>query len=314
MTRRGWILFFALGVIWGLPYLLIRVSVREVSPPLLVFVRTAGGAILLLPFVARRERIAQLLAHWRPLLAYTVIEIGVPWFLLFDAEKRLSSSLAGLLIATVPIFGAVLAQATKTDKLDRRRVSGLALGICGVAALVGFDVHGSNLIAALSLAVVSFGYALGPWVLARHLSDLPGISVVAGSLVLCAVAYAPIALTDLPTRKLSSSVVASMVTLTVLCTAIAFVVFMSLIKEVGAMRTTVITYVNPAVAVLLGVSVLGEQFGLSTAIGFVLILAGSFLATRPLRERSPVRGARAGGAADTVARSGTAEAPVVAEP
>lgn len=144
MSRRGWVLFVAMGVIWGLPYLLIRVSVREVSPAFLVFVRTAGGALLLAPFVVRRGVLAPLLAHWRPLVAYTVVELCVPWWFLFTAEKKVSSSLAGLLVAAVPIAGAVIARVTGSDRLDRRRVTGLVLGLAGVAALVGFDVGGSD--------------------------------------------------------------------------------------------------------------------------------------------------------------------------
>ncbi|MGH9028239.1 MAG: DMT family transporter [Acidimicrobiales bacterium] len=283
MTRRGWVLFLGLGVVWGLPYLLIRISVREVSPALLVFVRTAGGALLLAPFVIRRGALAPVLRHWRPIVAYTFVEIGVPWFLLFNAERRLSSSLAGLLVAAVPILGAALARITGSDSLDRRRVTGLMLGILGVAALVGFDVGRSSAVAALSMGAVAVGYALGPWVLARYLSELPAMSVIATSLVLCAVAYAPAAAFSLPSRALSPSVIASMAGLTVACTAVAFVAFFALIAEIGAMRATVITYVNPAVAVLLGVTVLGESFGIGTALGFVLVLSGSFLATSSLR-------------------------------
>lgn len=287
VTRRGWVLFVVMGIIWGLPYLLIRVSVREVNPALLVFVRTAGGAVLLAPFAVRRRALAPLVRHWKPLVAYTVAEIGVPWVLLFNAERRLSSSLAGLLVATVPIVGAVLAQLTGTDRLDRTRVTGLAVGIAGVAVLVGFDVGSSSAWAAASLAVVACGYALGPWILGRHLSQLPAIDVVAASLVLGALAYAPALAWALPGRSLSGSVVWSMVGLTVLCTATAFVLFFALIGEVGPLRATVITYLNPAVAVALGVGVLGERFTAGTGAGFVLVLGGSFLATRPLR-RQPV--------------------------
>ena len=283
VSRRGWALFVALGIIWGLPYLLIRVSVREVSPALLVFVRTAGGAVLLAPFAFRRGALRSLLRHWKPVVVYSAVEIAGPWFLLFDAERRLSSSLAGLLVAAVPIIGAVLAQLTGTDRLDRRRVVGLALGIGGVAALVGVDVSGSSMLSALSILVVAGGYALGPWILGRYLTGLPAMALVAASLVLCAVVYAPIVPFALPSRALSAEVVASMAALTVVCTVAAFLVFFALIAEVGALRATVITYVNPAVAVLLGVTVLGEHFGVGAAVGFVLILGGSFLATRPLR-------------------------------
>lgn len=278
-------MFVALGIIWGLPYLLIRISVREISPPLLVFVRTAGGAALLAPFAVRRGALAPLLRRWKPLVAYTVVEIGVPWLLLFNAERRLSSSLAALLVAAVPIVGALLAVLTGTDRLDPGRVTGLGLGVLGVAALVGFDVGHSSALAALSMAAVATGYALGPWILARHLQDVPALSVVTASLVLCALAYAPAVAFVLPSRPLSASVVASMAGLTAICTVVAFLVFFALIGEVGAMRATVITYLNPVVAVVLGVAVLGEHFGLGTAAGFLLVASGSFLATRPVSAR-----------------------------
>lgn len=279
MTRRGWVLFVALGIIWGLPYLLIKVSVRELSPAFLVFVRTGGAAVLLVPLAAVRGELRPLLKYWRPLLAYTTVEMGVPWVLLFHAEQRLSSSLSGLLIAAVPLAGALLAWLTGSERLDPRRVIGLAVGFLGVALLVGFEVGRANLWAAASIGGVVVGYALGPWVIARHLSDAPPLGVVAGSVVLCAAAYAPIAAFELPQHSVSASVIESVVALTVVCTVVAFLVFFALIAEVGAYRATVITYVNPAVAVLLGVTVLGEKFGVATAAGFGLIVVGCVFAT-----------------------------------
>ena len=288
MTRRGWLLFVAMGVIWGLPYLLIRVSVREVSPAFLVFVRTAGGALLLSPFVVRRGALGPLLAHWKALVVYTIAELGVPWWVLFTAEKKVSSSLAGLLVAAVPMAGAVIARLTGSDRLDRRRMAGLVLGLAGVGALVGFDVGRSNLLAASSFLLVVAGYALGPWVLSRRLSEVPGPSVVTASLALCAIVYAPLAIIQRPTGTLSTSVVLSMAGLMTLCTAVAFIVFFALIAEVGPMRATVITYINPAIAVVLGVAVLGESFGPMTAVGFAAVLGGCVLATLPLRAVQPV--------------------------
>jgi drug/metabolite transporter (DMT)-like permease len=282
MTRRGWALFIAVGLIWGLPYLLIRVAIREVTPAFLVFVRTGGGALLLAPFVVRRGALGPLLARWKALVVLALTELAVPWFFLFNAEKKITSSLAGLLVAAVPIAGAVIARVTGTDRLDRRRAAGLILGVAGVAALVGFDVGGSDLFAASSLLLVVVGYAFGPWVLARYLSDLPGPSVLTAALALCAILYAPAAIIQRPQHALSASVLASMLGLMVVCTAVGMVAFFALIGEVGPMRSTVVTYVNPAVAVLLGVTVLGEPFGAATAVGFVLVLVGSYLATRPL--------------------------------
>lgn len=296
MTRRGWALFIALGIIWGIPYLLIKVSVREISPPLLVFIRTGGAALVLLPLAAAKGALMPALRRWRYVVAYTVAELGIPWLLISNAERRLPSSLTGLLVAAVPLAAALLAWSTGSDRVNLVRVAGLLLGVGGVAALVGFDVSGAQLGAVVSLVVVIAGYALGPWIVARHLSDVPPIGVIASSFALCAVAYAPIAAFFLPTRALSASVIESAAGLTVVCTIVAFLVFFALVKEVGAMRTTLITYVNPAVAVVLGVWVLGEHFGIAGGVGFVLILGGCFLATRPVSEgmarppREPVVG------------------------
>jgi len=213
--------------------------------------------------------------------------MGVPWLLLFHAEEKLSSSLAGLLIAAVPLVAAVLAWATGSERLDFRRVVGLLVGFGGVAALVGFAVRSNDLASALSLVIVACGYALGPWILSRHLSDLPGLGVIAASLIACAVLYAPIAAFEMPARSLTGSVIWSIVGLTVVCTAAAFLLFFALIGEVGASRATVITYVNPAVAVVLGVLVLDERFSGATGVGFGLILVGCLLATRSVAEPSP---------------------------
>lgn len=283
MTRRGWVYFVGLGIIWGLPYLLIRVSVRELSPPLLVFIRTGGAALVLVPLAAAKGQLLPAIRRWRPLLLYTCAELAIPWVLLSNAERRLPSSLTGLLVSGVPLVAAVIAWATGSDRLDLRRGAGLLLGVTGVGTLVGFSVHGSQLLAVLSLGVVVVGYALGPWIIDHRLRGVPPLGVIAWSVLFCAVAYAPAAAFTLPTRPLSASVIESAASLTVVCTALAFFVFFALIQEVGAMRATLITYVNPAVAVVLGVAVLGEPFGPATAAGFVLVLGGCFLATRRLR-------------------------------
>ncbi|HVA42028.1 MAG TPA: DMT family transporter [Acidimicrobiales bacterium] len=286
MSRRGWLLFGAMSVIWGIPYLLIRVAVRDLSPATLVFARTAPAALMLLPVAVSRGALVPVLRRWRIVLAYTVVELGVPWFLLARAEQRLSSSLTSLLVATVPSVGLLVNRlGGRADLLDRRRLAGLALGLAGVAVLVGVDVHGTSFLAAGEMIVVVTGYAVGPILINRQLSDLPGVGVVAVSLAMTALAYAPWAVTH-PPHRFPASVIGSVVGLTVVCTALAFVLFFQLIAEVGPSRATVITYVNPAVAVLLGVVVLGEPFGPGLAIGFPLVLLGSILATAPARSVS----------------------------
>ena len=281
MTRRGWWLFLALSVIWGLPYLLIRVAVRELTPATLVFLRTTIGALLLLPVLLRSGKVRLLLPRWRWILLFTVVEVAVPWWLLSDAERRITSSLSGLLVASVPLLGALLSRFTGAhEPLGPRRAAGLALGFAGVVALAGLDLSGDAL-AILQMTLVVAGYALGPLIVSRRLADLPSLDVVAVSLGACALFYAPVAIAQLPATMPSSAVLVAVALLGVFCTAIAFLLFFRLIAEVGPVRATVITYVNPAIAVLAGVLVLAEPFTLGTALGFVLILAGSWLATGP---------------------------------
>jgi len=280
MTRRGWLLFLALGVIWGIPYLLIKVAVRDLTPATLVFLRTALGAALLLPVVVRRGDVRAILARWRPIALFTVVEMAIPWLLLSHAERRVTSSLAGLFMASVPLVGAILARVTgRHEPLGARRLVGLGVGLAGVIALLGLDLGRGDAVAIPELAVVALGYAVGPMIISRRLADLPVLDVVAASLALCAVGYAPVGLAQLPATLPGLDVIGAVIVLGVACTAVAFLLFFRLIAEVGPVRATVITYVNPAVAVVAGVALLGEPFTIGTGVGFVLILAGSWLAT-----------------------------------
>jgi drug/metabolite transporter (DMT)-like permease len=281
VTRRGWALFAAMAVIWGIPYLLIKIAIGELTPASLVMLRTAIGAALLLPVAAARGWLAPLVPYWRWVLVYTVVEVSLPWFLLADGERRLSSSLTGLMIAAVPLIAAVLQLLTRgDDRLDRRRVLGLLVGMFGVAVLVGLNVSFKDLGAVAEVGLVALGYATGPIIIARRLPSLPAVGVVAASLVLTALFYAPLALPQLPKALPSGRVLLAVLILAVVCTALAFLIFFALIGEVGPVRATVITYFNPAVALLLGVAVLHEPFTLGAVVGFALILAGSVLATR----------------------------------
>ncbi|HXQ44871.1 MAG TPA: DMT family transporter [Acidimicrobiales bacterium] len=285
MSRRGWLLFLAMSVIWGTPYLLIRVAVRELSPATLVFARTLPAAVLLVPLAWRRGQLRPLASRWRWVIAYTAAEIALPWLFLSRAEEHLTSSVAGLLVATVPLIAVVLYRwlSPDTERLTRRRLLGLFVGFAGVVALVGIDLHGTDLVAVAEMAVPAVGYSLGPLIISRRLSDLPPLGVVSASVALTAVVYAPAALTHRPTHT-SLEVLAAVAGLAFLCTALAFLLFFALIAEIGPARSTVITYVNPAVAVLLGVVLLGEHFTAGIAVGFPLILVGSFLATSSPRE------------------------------
>jgi drug/metabolite transporter (DMT)-like permease len=280
VTRRGALLFAAMCVIWGIPYLMIRVAVRELAPVTLVFLRTGLAALLLTPFAAFRGELRPLVRRWRPLVAYTAIEVAVPWVLLARAETRLSSSLTGLLIAAVPLVGAVVVTVTgDRERQGRRRWLGLLVGLGGVAALVGLDVGQVDAVALVEIACVAVCYAVGPIVLSRYLAGAPALGVVAASLLVTALAYAPLAAIRWPGAMPSEHVVESVLGLALVCTALAFLVFFALIAEVGPVRATVITYVNPAVAAVVGVALLSEHLTAGMVVGFALVLGGSVLAT-----------------------------------
>lgn len=280
MSRRGWLLFAALGVLWGIPYLLIKVAVEEVSPAFVVFVRVAVAAAVLGPVAARRGDLRAVLPHWRLIMVFAGVEVCGPWLLLGDAERHLTSSLAGLLVAAVPLVAAVLTPLMGgEDRLDRTRSLGLAVGITGVAALLGLDL-GGEVRAGLEMAVVAVGYAVGALMVGRYFGDLPALGVMSSAFLVSTAVYLPVALVTHPARVPSSEVVLSLAGLGLLCTVAAFLVFFALVAEVGANRTTVITFVNPAVAVALGVALKGEPFTAGIAVGFPLVLVGCWLATR----------------------------------
>ncbi len=268
-------------VIWGIPYLFIRVAVSELSPPTLVFFRTSLGALILLPFALSRGGLGSVRGKWVPLLFFTAFEVALPWLLLSSAEQHISSALAGLLISAVPLVGVVIATVLgNRDYLRLSTLSGLVVGLAGVVLIVGLDVRASDPISLLEMAGVAVGYALGPAILSRYLTSVPSVTVNGLSLAICAVAYAPVAALHWPQTVPSLAVIASIAVLSIVCTALAFLLFFALVAEIGPVRSTVITYVNPAVAAVLGVAVLHESFTLGMGLGFVLVLAGSILATR----------------------------------
>ncbi|HEY3831535.1 MAG TPA: DMT family transporter [Acidimicrobiia bacterium] len=284
MTRRGWLLFAAMSVIWGVPYLLIKVAVDHVAPPVVVFGRTSLAAVVLLAIAARARQLRPALRFWPWVLAFAAIEMTGPWLLVTNAEQRLPSGLTGLLVACVPIAGAVVAFALgDRHALRPVRLCGIAVGLGGVALLVGRDLDGAHGIPWGSVAAVMLvcvGYASAPFIVARRLGDVPSLGVVALAVASVAVETAPFAWVDRPAHVPAATAIWAIVGLAVLCTGIAFVTFFALIGEVGPTRATLITFANPAVAVVLGAIALNEHITLATLGGFVLVLSGCFLATR----------------------------------
>lgn len=286
-ARRSLLLFALMSLIWGIPYLFIRIAVTEITPATLVLGRTAIAAAILLPIALARTDLRAVLARWRWVVAFATVEIAIPWVALGSAEQHISSSLAGLLIAGVPLVGAAIALLTGgADRFGRVSVIGMLLGVVGVAFIVGADFSASDTTALLQIGVVVVGYALGPAILARRLAGLPTVGIMAVSLTMVAVVFAPIAASQWPTVMPSANALIAVVVLATVCTATAFILFGALIDAVGPVRATVITYINPAVAAVLGVLVLAETFTVPMGIGFALVIGGSMLATRPARSES----------------------------
>ena len=283
MERRAALLFVALGFAWGIPYLLIKVSVEELDPAVLVLARTWVAALVLVPLALARGVLGPVLRHWKLLAVYAVIEIAIPWVLLGHAEQQLPSATTGLLIAATPMVGVGLAFVTgRSERLGGKGWAGLLLGLAGVAALVGLDVSGSSLDAVAMLLVVVVGYAIGPALIDRYMEGASGLGVIAVSVSMVALLYVPVVLLGpgLPTAMPSGDVIASVVILGLVCTAAAFVMLFALVGMIGPVRATAITYLNPAVAIVVGAIFLSEEITAWTLIGFGLVLAGSFLITR----------------------------------
>ena len=280
MSRRGWVLFLSLSLLWGIPYLLIRVSVESLSPWFVVFARVLMASAILLPIAAARGELRVIRPYLPWVLVFALVEITVTWPALNFAETQLTSSFTALIIAAVPLVAALIAWRLGLDKLSGMRLVGLFVGIAGVAALVGLD-FGTIHVASVSLLILTVvGYALGPVVVSQRLAQAPSLAVIGVALAINTVLFAPLAATHWPTGSVPASAWWSVAVLGVVCTALAFVIFFALVAEVGPARTTVITYLNPLVALVLGVLVLGEQITTGMIVGFPLVLLGSWLATR----------------------------------
>lgn len=304
MSAKGWMLLVLLGVLWGIPYLLIRIALDVYSPAMIVFGRAVIGAAILMPFAIKRG--AFLSGFKRPfwLLAYTLVEICGPWILIGYAELHVPSATAGLLIALTPIFATVIGAAGAAADMSARKIAGLALGLAGVACLLGFDVAHPHWLAYGALCLSALGYAIGPMIVARKLSDGNPLGVVVASLIIASLLYLPVVPAYWP-QAFTLAATGSVIALAALSTALAFMLLFALISEVGPIRATMIAYVNPAVAVLLGALVLSEPVSAATIAGFLLIVTGTYFATHAGQKSgaqvaSDARAAREGGAGDIV--------------
>jgi drug/metabolite transporter (DMT)-like permease len=281
VTARGWALFAAVSVVWGMPYLFIKIAVDDgLSPGFVAWSRVALAALVLLPVAIKTGALRGLPMRW--LVAFAVAEICIPFPLIGFGEQRISSSLAAILIAALPLVVAFLA--LRFDHAERptpTRLLGMVIGLGGVAALVGIDIggRGYELVGAGAVLLATLGYACGPLIIKRRLADADPLGPVTAAMAIASVILLPFGIGDFPAEAPPSEAIASVVVLGLVCSAVAFLLFFRLIVEVGPGRATVITYVNPVVALALGVAVLGESVTAGAVAGLLLIVAGSWLAT-----------------------------------
>ena len=289
MTPRGWLLFGAVSVVWGVPYFFIKVAVEDGVPPAAVaWSRVALAAVILLPVALRRGALRGLGGRWPAVAAYAACEVAVPFLLIAEGEQHISSSLAAILIASMPLMVALLSvRFSPDDRPTGPRLVGLGIGFGGVVALLGVDVAGrpGELLGAGLVLVATLGYAAATIIVNRRLADLDPLGPITASLGLASVALLPAALARPPDGLPSPGALGSLAVLGVVCTALGLVLFFRLVIEAGPSRAAVITYVNPLVAVVLGVLVLDERLGVSAVVGLLAILGGSWLATGPARHR-----------------------------
>jgi drug/metabolite transporter (DMT)-like permease len=283
MSARAWLAFIALGIVWGLPYFFIKIAVREISPFDVAWGRITLAALILLPIAWRRGALRSLLTHKGAVFAFAVLEFGIPFPAIAMGERWIPSSVTAILIASVPLTIALISRFFGVhERLGTARVIGLMIGLAGVVALVGFGALSGPLAGAGvgCVLLATLGYAMAPLIIQRHLHSVDSIGPVAGSLSIASLVLLAPAMLSLPRRLPSVLALSSVVILGVVCTAIAMLLMFYLVKHAGAARASIVTYINPAVATLLGVALLDERLGVGGLTGFGLILFGSWLATR----------------------------------
>jgi drug/metabolite transporter (DMT)-like permease len=284
MSRRAWGAFAAVSVLWGVPYLFIKIADDGGMPPVvLAWGRVALGAVVLLLISWRAGTLSGLRGRGRWLVAFAVLEIAIPFPLIALGETRVASSTAAIVIASVPLIIALLTlRFEPSERVTGRRLAGLLVGFAGVAALVGVDVSGDGgeLLGVGAVLIAACGYASAPLILKRHLIDLDPTAVMAACLTIAAAILTPFAVLDWPSSTPSGGAFAAVVVLGLVCTALALVLMAILIGAAGPARASVITYINPVIALALGIVFLGESPGAGSLVGLVLILVGSWISTR----------------------------------
>lgn len=283
MSRKGWALFGLVGVLWGVPYLFMKVAVEELATPVIVFSRLFIGAVVLIPLALHQKAIRPALKYWPYIALYAILEMVIPWTLITNAQKELSSGVVALLVATVPIWATLFAHHTgDSTAAHRTRIFGIAIGLVGITFLVGFETLNDvgNIRSLIQVLIASVSYAYAVNMITRKTPGISGIAINGLAMLLSTIIFAPFALTHLPTSSPSTNAVLATVGLGVICTAFAFWVFFLVLDEIGAARASLVVYPNTAVAVVLGIFLLDEKITLAIAIGLPLVLVGSYFASR----------------------------------
>jgi len=294
VDRRNWILLFALAALWGASYLFIKIGLDDLSPAAVVFTRTALAALVLLPFAVRSGGMAPLWRRAPWLVALGALQVAGPFLLISAGERHIASSLAGILVASAPIFTAILAiWLDHSERLSTPGVVGVAIGLVGVALLLGVDLGGSSaaLLGGLMVVLASVGYAIGGFALKRWFTGYQPLALVAGTMSASALMTLPLMLIDLPDH-VGPDTVGAMCALGLGGTGIAFVIYYTLNREIGPTRTSLVAYIAPVFALVYGVTLLDEAFSITTALGIVLIVGGSWLAAKA-PARAPVEASAA---------------------
>jgi len=282
VTLRGWITFVTLCIFWGIPYFFIKLALHDLSPAFVAWSRVTLGAAALLPVAWHRGVLGTVLKHKVAVIVFAVSELVIPFWMIPMGERWISSSLAGILVATCPLVIVIIAPLFGVrEVMNARRWLGFTVGFVGVIVLLGLDtnVHGGQWLGIACLIAAIIGYAVGPLVVQKYLRGVDELGSLAASLVVASLVLLPAAMLSRPVDMPSALSIASIVVLGLICTAIALLLYFYLIHEAGAARSSVVAYVSPAIAAILGVAVLHEQMGVGTVIGLALILLGSWLST-----------------------------------
>ena len=283
MSRKGWALFALVGVLWGVPYMFMKIAVAELATPVIVFSRLLIGALVLIPLAVHQKTIKDALKYWPYIASYAVLEMVIPWTLITNAQKDLSSGVVALLVATVPIWATLFAHHTgDSTAAHRTRIFGITLGLIGITFLVGIESLNDvgNIRSLIQVLVASVSYAYAVNMITRKAPGISGIAINGLAMSLSAVLFAPFALTHLPKTAPSTEAILATVGLGIICTALAFWIFFLVLEDVGPARASLVVYPNTAVAVVLGIFLLDETLTLAIVIGLPMVLLGSYFASR----------------------------------